>query len=143
MLAYSSSVKKLKLYSLLFSLTVISKTDNCQIIMSFSNGYIFPFLLCFLLPFFSQLFVRSPQTAILLFCISFSWRWSWFLSPVQCHEPPSIVHQVLCLLAWTILVSANWLCIRVLCLLYFLEIKVSSAPHHVQSWCYFTHYSIN
>ena len=35
-----------------------------------------PFLLCFLLLFFSQLFVRPPQTAILLFCISFSWGWS-------------------------------------------------------------------
>ena len=35
-----------------------------------SNGYIFPFLLCFSLLFFSQLFVRPPQTAILLFCIS-------------------------------------------------------------------------
>ena len=45
----------------------------------------------------SQLFVRPPQTAILLFCISFSWEWSWSLSPVQCHEPPSIVHQALCL----------------------------------------------
>ena len=45
--------------------------------------------------FFSQLFVRPPQTAILLFCISFSWRWSWSLFPVQCHEPPSIVHQAL------------------------------------------------
>ena len=32
-----------------------------------SNGYIFPFLICFLLPFISQLFVRPPQTAILLF----------------------------------------------------------------------------
>ena len=39
---------------------------------------------CFLLLFFSQLFVRSPRTAILLFCISFSWGWSWSLSPVQC-----------------------------------------------------------
>ena len=29
----------------------------------------FPFLLCFWLLFFSQLFVRPPQTAILLFCI--------------------------------------------------------------------------
>ena len=37
-----------------------------------SNGNIFPFLLCFCL-LFSQIFVRSPQTAILLFCISFSW----------------------------------------------------------------------
>ena len=26
--------------------------------------------------FFSQLFVRPPQTAILLFCISFPWGWS-------------------------------------------------------------------
>ena len=30
----------------------------------------------FLLLFFAQLFVRPPQTAILLFCISFSWGWS-------------------------------------------------------------------
>ena len=61
-----------------------------------SNGYIFPFLLC-LLFLFSQLFVRPPQTTILLFCISFSWGGSWSLPPVQCHEPPSIVLQVLCL----------------------------------------------
>ena len=45
-----------------------------------SNGYIFPFLPFFWLLFFSQLFVRPPQTAILLFCISFPWGWSWFLS---------------------------------------------------------------
>ena len=31
------------------------------------------FLFCFLLLFFSQLFVRPPQTAFLVFCISFSW----------------------------------------------------------------------
>ena len=46
--------------------------------------------------FFSQLFVRPPQTAVLLFCISFPWGWSWCLSPVKCHEPLSIVHQALC-----------------------------------------------
>ena len=50
---------------------------------------------CFLLLFFSQLFVRAPQTAILIFCISFSWGWSCSLSPVQCHKPPSIVHPAL------------------------------------------------
>ena len=60
---------------------------------AFTVGYIFPFLACLSLLFYSQLFVRPPQTAILLFCISFSWGWSWFLSTVQCHEPPSIVHQ--------------------------------------------------
>ena len=47
-----------------------------------SNRYIFPFLLCFLLLFLSQLFVRPTQTAILLFCIYFSWGWSCSLSPV-------------------------------------------------------------
>ena len=62
-----------------------------------SDAYIFPFLLCFSPLFFWQLFVRPPQTAILLFCSSFPWGWSWSLSPVQCHKPPSIVHQALCL----------------------------------------------
>ena len=37
-----------------------------------SNRYIFPFFLCLLLLFSSQLFVRPPQTIILPFCISFS-----------------------------------------------------------------------
>ena len=58
---------------------------------------IFPFLLCLLLLFFSQLFINPPQTAILPFCISFSWGWPWSLPPVQCHEPLSIVLQALSL----------------------------------------------
>ena len=62
-----------------------------------SNGYIFPFLLCLSLLFCSQLFVRPPQTTILPFCISFLWGWSWSLPPVQCHRPPAIVLQALCL----------------------------------------------
>ena len=62
-----------------------------------SNGYIFPFILCFSLLFFSQLFVSPPQTGSLLFCISFSWIWFWSLSPVQYHKPLSIVYQALCL----------------------------------------------
>ena len=49
--------------------------------------------------FFSQLFIRPSQTTILLFCISFSWGWSWSLPPVECHKPLlSIVPQALCLL---------------------------------------------
>ena len=36
--------------------------------------------------------LRPPQTAILLFCISFPCGRSWSPSPVQCHEPLSIVH---------------------------------------------------
>ena len=64
---------------------------------------IFSFFLSFLLIFFSQLFVRPPQTAffvvvvVVCFFISFSWAWSCSLSPVQCHETPPIVHQALCL----------------------------------------------
>ena len=70
---------------------------SCLIWNSAFRWVYLSFLLCLLLLFFSQLFVRSPQIAIFLFCISFSWGWSWFLSPVQCHKLPSIVHQVLCL----------------------------------------------
>ena len=62
----------------------------CYSLGLYSNGYVFPFLLCFLPLFSSQLFVRPPQTAILLFCISSPWGRSWSLSPVQCHERPSI-----------------------------------------------------
>ena len=58
------------------------------------DAYIFPFFLCFSLLFFSQLFVRPPQTAILLFCISFPWGWSWSLSPVQCHESQLVVSNI-------------------------------------------------
>ena len=61
-----------------------------------SDGNIFPFLLCLLLLFYSQLFVRPPQTTVLPFCISFPWGWSWSLPPIQCHKPLSIVLQAFC-----------------------------------------------
>ena len=61
-----------------------------------SDGYIFPFL-CFLLLFFSQLFVRPPQTTIFPCCISSSWGWFCSLPPVQCYKSLSIVLQALCL----------------------------------------------
>ena len=73
-----------------------------------SNGYIFPFLLCFSLLFFSRLFVRPPQTAILPFCISFSWDG---LDPCLLYNVTSIVHQALCpsdlIPAWRILIYQN------------------------------------
>ena len=58
-----------------------------------SNRYIFPFLLCLSLLFFSQLFVRLPLTTILPLCISFSWEWSWSPPPVRCYESVSIVFR--------------------------------------------------
>ena len=62
-----------------------------------SNVYIFPFLLCLLFLFFSQLILRPPQIIILPFCIYFSWGWSWSLPPIQYHEPLSIVRLAFCL----------------------------------------------
>ena len=62
---------------------------------SHSDGYIFLFLLCLLLLFFSQLFIRPPHTTILPSCISFPWGWFWLSPPVQCHKPVSIVLQAL------------------------------------------------
>ena len=62
-----------------------------------SDGYIFPFLLCLSFLFFSQPFIRPPQTTILPFWISFSWGWFWSPPLVQCYEPLSIVLQALCL----------------------------------------------
>ena len=56
-----------------------------------SDGYIFPFLLCLSLLFFSQRFVKPPQATILPFCISFSWGWFWSWPPVQCYKSPSTV----------------------------------------------------
>ena len=103
----SSNIWKLSVHKLLkpglenFEHYFISIWDecNCAVVWAFFGiaflwdwnenwplkWYIFPFLLSFSLPFSSQLFVRPPQTAILLFCISFPWGWSWSLSPAQCH----------------------------------------------------------
>ena len=65
-----------------------------------------PFLLCLLRLFFSQLFVRPPQTTTLSSCVCFSWGWFWSLPLVQCYKPLSIVLQALChsmdLVCWSI-----------------------------------------
>ena len=59
-----------------------------------SNRYIFSFLLCLSVLFYSQLFVSLLRQ---LFCISFIWGCSWLLSPVERHNPQSIVLQAPCL----------------------------------------------
>ena len=53
-----------------------------------SDAYIFPFLLCFSLLFFSQLFVRPPQTAILLF-----FSMGMVLIPVSCTMSRTSIHS--------------------------------------------------
>ena len=54
-----------------------------------SNGYIFPLFLCFSLLFFSQLFVRPPQTAILFFLHFFFL--GMVLIPVSCTMSPTML----------------------------------------------------
>ena len=62
-----------------------------------SLGWSFPFLPCFSLLFFPQLFVKSPQKTTLPSCISFSLGWFCSLPPIQCYELSPIVLQALCL----------------------------------------------
>ena len=63
-------------------------------------GLIFPFLLCLLLLFFSQLLVRHCQNTTLPSCISFSWSEVKSLScvrlcdPKDCSLPGSSVHGI-------------------------------------------------
>jgi len=112
-----------------------------------SDGYISPFLLCLSPLFFSQLFVRLPQTTILPFCISFAWGWFWSLPPVQCCKPLSIVLQALCLsdlVPWTYLslplynhvvvqsLSRVWLCNPMDC-------TTPGFPVHHQLWSLLKH----
>ena len=63
------------------------------ILWNFAFRWIYLFFFCLSLVLFSQLFVRPLQTIIFPFCIYFSWGWSWSRSPVQSHEPLSIVLQ--------------------------------------------------
>ena len=60
-----------------------------------SVGYIFLFLLCLLIIFFSQLIARPLQATFVLSSICFSLGWFWSLPPVQCDKPPSIFLQAL------------------------------------------------
>ena len=60
-----------------------------------SNRYIVRFLLAFRSLLFTAI-CKASQTAMLLFCISFPWGWSWSLPPIQCHKSLFIVLQAPC-----------------------------------------------
>ena len=70
---------------------LISPCYSLELCIQMGVSFLFSFAFHFSV--FSQLFVSPPQTAILLFCIFFSWGWSWSLSPVPCHKLLSIVHH--------------------------------------------------
>ena len=71
---------------------LVSPCCSLALCIQMGISFLFSFAFCFSS---FQLFVWPPQTAILPFCTYFSYEWSWSLPPVQCHKPPSIVHQVL------------------------------------------------
>ena len=63
-----------------------------------SVGFMFPFLLCLLLLFFSQLFLKDSSDnhfAFLHFFFPLGWLWS--APPIQRYESLSIVFQAYCL----------------------------------------------
>ena len=97
-----------------------------------SDGYIFPFLLCFSLLFFSQLFVRPPKTTVFPFSISFSWGRSWSLPHVQYHEPPSILLQALCLSDLFLESICHFHCIIIRDLIYVTPEWSSCFPYFLQ-----------
>ena len=63
---------------------------------AFKWEYLYFSPLLFTLLLFTAIFKASPDNHF-VFLHFFSMGWSWSLSPVQCHESPSIVHQALCL----------------------------------------------
>ena len=101
---YIVHLRKLSNLSLLFSGTL------------HSVGYIVPFLLCLSLLFFSQRFVKPPQTTTLPSCYSISWR--GFLPTVVnkmvirikfSHSHPFLVQWFL-RYGYSFLLSSLWPC---------------------------------
>ena len=86
--------KSFPVYCLFLCIVYLRRPSYLSLLFSgtlHSVGYIFLFLICFLLLFFLQLFLKPPQTTILPSCISFSWGWFWSLPRVQRYKPLSIV----------------------------------------------------
>ena len=71
-------------------LLVILWNPAMQMGISFLFSFAFHFL------FFTAI-CKASSDSHFAFLHFFFWEWSWSLSPVQYHEPPSIVLQALCL----------------------------------------------
>ena len=70
----------------------------CAILQNSAFSWVYlPFLLCFSLLFFSQLFVRPPEATTLPSCHFFFLGMVLITNPVQWYECSSIVLQALCL----------------------------------------------
>ena len=85
------------LFSSIFLHCSFKKTCLSLLVILWNSAfrYIFPFLPCLLLLFFSQLFVKPHQTTTVPPYISFCLGWFWSLLPTQFYKPPSIVLQAL------------------------------------------------
>ena len=118
--------------SLHWSLRKAFLTLSCYCLeLCIHMGISFLFFLCLSLLLFSQLFVRPPQTTIVLFCTSFSWEWFWSWPPIRCHEPPSIVLQALWLL-YLIPWICHFYCIIIRNLIWVIPEWSSGFPYFLQ-----------
>ena len=68
---------------------LISPCYSLELCIQMGISFLFSFAFSFSI--FPLLFIRPPQTAILLFCISFSWGWS--LIPVSCTMSQTSIHS--------------------------------------------------
>ena len=75
-------------------LSLLATLWNCV----FKRVYLSLSPLRFASPLFTAICKTSSDNHFPFLHFFFSWGWSWFLSPVQCYEPLSIVHQTLCLI---------------------------------------------
>ena len=99
-LSHSIAFLYLFIYLFIFCTVHLRRTSYLSLLFSgtlHSVGFIFPILLCLSILFFSQLFIRPPQTTTLPCYLSFSWGWFWSPPPTHHYEPLSIVLQALCL----------------------------------------------
>ena len=90
-------LKQVSMHACIFLIVLLRRLSYFSLLFRplHSFGYIFPFLLCLSLLFFSQQFLKPPQKTISPSCISFSLGWFWSLPPEQRYEPLSIVLQAL------------------------------------------------
>ena len=91
-----SLVFPILLFSSIFALIaeegfLVSPCYSLELCIQMSISFLFFFAFHF--PFFPSYLYGLLRQPFCFFCISLSWGWSWFLSPVQCHEPPSIVNK--------------------------------------------------
>ena len=87
-------------HSVLFLFLLALITEDSFLFPCYSLVLCIQMCIVFLSPFLFSFFASLGSFYSLVtlpFWISLSWEWSWSQIPVQCHKPPPIDFQVLCL----------------------------------------------